>query len=325
MQFHCRLHLIANTPTMPTSMQLQIPTPCMENWSAMDPVEKGRHCAACQKTVIDFTGMSDAEVVRTISQAGAQVCGRLAPDQLNRKLSDIPPVQRNGGSGWRWLLTGLLLTADPPARHQPRSVGMVDIDRKEKHVQYIDESITMGIPFTKIVAGKLRPTYFKDSSAPLMGAPKLEIDSSDMAIKPPTDSVALPKAMENGGQELEGFVGGISVGVAVKADTISLLKQLVADTLATLRILSKKEFSVYPNPVNRGAGLRIEWNATPGSYRLVLYNASGMMMKDKEVEVAGPGQVDSWELPLGITGGSYVIRAVRADGTAAFSRILVVL
>ncbi len=162
--------------------------------------------------------------------------------------------------------------------------------------------------------------------ATLMSASKLAIDSSGMAIKPPTDSVALPKAMEKCGQELVGYVGGISVGIRVKADTLSLLKQIAIDTLATLRILPKKEFSVYPNPVNREAGFRIEWNAAPGSYRIILYNASGMMIKGKKSwKLLALARLIPGNCRSGITGGSYVIRAVRADGTAAFSRILVVL
>ncbi len=114
MQSHCRLHLITNAPAMSTSMHLQIPTPCSENWSAMDLVEKGRHCAACQKTVVDFTGMSDAEVVRAISQAGSNVCGRLAPDQLNRKLSDIPPVQHQWRIGLALVAGGAVIDGQGP-------------------------------------------------------------------------------------------------------------------------------------------------------------------------------------------------------------------
>ncbi|HMI62336.1 MAG TPA: hypothetical protein VK518_15565, partial [Puia sp.] len=64
---------------MSKPFQLQIPTPCHESWANMQPSDKGRHCAACQKTVVDFTAMSDTEIIRYLSRASQHICGRLAP------------------------------------------------------------------------------------------------------------------------------------------------------------------------------------------------------------------------------------------------------
>ena len=63
---------------------ISIPKPCHENWGAMTPDEKGRFCAACQKTVVDFTAMNTAEVDSFFdSNAGSKVCGRFNTDQLS--------------------------------------------------------------------------------------------------------------------------------------------------------------------------------------------------------------------------------------------------
>jgi hypothetical protein len=70
---------------MPTST-LRIAEPCHESWAAMTPAGPGRHCAACQKTVVDFTHKTDAEILATLRQAAGQTCGRLRPDQLSRPL-----------------------------------------------------------------------------------------------------------------------------------------------------------------------------------------------------------------------------------------------
>src|SRR4051812_48057196 len=64
---------------------LTIPEPCHENWDAMTRFEKGRHCASCRKTVIDFSQMSDRQLIEFIKKAGNHVCGNFYPDQLNRQ------------------------------------------------------------------------------------------------------------------------------------------------------------------------------------------------------------------------------------------------
>ena len=82
------LHLHSKRPA---SMRIRIPEPCHEDWFAMTPTERGRHCAACAKTVVDFTRMTDAEVVRYLRHAGGQsVCGRARPAQLDRALAPPP-------------------------------------------------------------------------------------------------------------------------------------------------------------------------------------------------------------------------------------------
>ncbi|ANE52910.1 T9SS type A sorting domain-containing protein [Flavisolibacter tropicus] len=66
---------------------LSIPTPCHENWDQMTPVEKGRFCASCQKTVIDFTNMTDQQLAAYFKKPTGSVCGRFVKDQLERNIT----------------------------------------------------------------------------------------------------------------------------------------------------------------------------------------------------------------------------------------------
>lgn len=70
-------------------MKAQIPTPCHEDWNTMTPNERGRHCLSCQKTVVDFTNKSDAEI-RRILLSHKEVCARMKLDQMNRELIKDP-------------------------------------------------------------------------------------------------------------------------------------------------------------------------------------------------------------------------------------------
>jgi hypothetical protein len=66
---------------------ISIPTPCHEDWNAMTPEDRGRHCAQCCKTVVDFTEWQPQEILFYLQEnAAKKVCGRFAADQLNEEI-----------------------------------------------------------------------------------------------------------------------------------------------------------------------------------------------------------------------------------------------
>ena len=82
----------------PIQLILQIPEPCYENWDTMQPTGCGRHCAACEKTVVDFTTFSDELLLAWLKRnAGQAICGRLQPSQINR-----PLVTPKRPTHWNW-------------------------------------------------------------------------------------------------------------------------------------------------------------------------------------------------------------------------------
>jgi|SRR3954469_5984832 len=64
--------------------QLRIDNPCLENWNKMLPSEKGKFCQSCCKHVIDFTNLSDKEIIKIISKSSQPICGRIRKDQQNQ-------------------------------------------------------------------------------------------------------------------------------------------------------------------------------------------------------------------------------------------------
>ncbi|MBK6274423.1 MAG: hypothetical protein IPF58_06840 [Saprospirales bacterium] len=68
-------------------MKPYIPHPCHEDWNAMTDSEtseeRGRHCDVCSKVVVDFTKMSDAEMIDYLQQHSKQkICGHFRNEQL---------------------------------------------------------------------------------------------------------------------------------------------------------------------------------------------------------------------------------------------------
>ncbi|RYD59492.1 MAG: hypothetical protein EOP56_01105 [Sphingobacteriales bacterium] len=64
---------------MKEQYRITIPKPCNEAWEDMQPADKGRHCLQCSKTVVDFSTMTDVEVLAFLQRhKGKFVCGRLS-------------------------------------------------------------------------------------------------------------------------------------------------------------------------------------------------------------------------------------------------------
>lgn len=77
----------------PTTLRIQIAEPCHENWDKMLEEEKGKFCLACQKNVVDFSRMSNEEIINYFEQnAGKSICGRIAKHQHNTPISNYRKV-----------------------------------------------------------------------------------------------------------------------------------------------------------------------------------------------------------------------------------------
>lgn len=63
--------------------QIQIAEPCHEKWGEMSPQEKGRHCAKCDKVVVDFTNNSRNEITKHLENSTDRTCGRFRTDQVD--------------------------------------------------------------------------------------------------------------------------------------------------------------------------------------------------------------------------------------------------
>lgn len=79
------------------NLSLSIPTPCSEKWENFTITSHGGFCSSCSKTVVDFTSMSDDQILDFFAKNSAHACGRFRPDQLKKAYSATVPLKINPG------------------------------------------------------------------------------------------------------------------------------------------------------------------------------------------------------------------------------------
>lgn len=108
-----------------TRYRLELRTPCSEPWEGMEPMPHGRFCQSCAKQVIDFTGLTDDQVLTLLKKSGGTLCGRVEETQLNRDL--ISRTTSSASSRLFKVFAGFFLLASTkslaqdPIVKQPRS------------------------------------------------------------------------------------------------------------------------------------------------------------------------------------------------------------
>ncbi|AYL96315.1 carboxypeptidase-like regulatory domain-containing protein [Mucilaginibacter celer] len=112
---------------------ISIPKPCHEQWQQMKPVNGGRYCDHCCKTVTDFTVMSNEEIIKQLS-AKDNVCGRFAQHQLDGINTSIGTNKKRSLSWLSVLVASVIsLTHSPKAQAQTRLVlEQGEFSRKDK-------------------------------------------------------------------------------------------------------------------------------------------------------------------------------------------------
>ena len=330
---------------MPKKTQLFIADPCHEQWGDMRPDTDGRFCGSCRKTVVDFTMMSDQEVLAWISGAGKSVCGRFMEDQLNRDLSPVAPLKKNRWVVWQFLLAGLLMSSevsaqekapDPPvikfniapARDQPIVVGGVRSVQPSQlpgriKLQIVDSST--GEPVSGATIRIDKASFSADNQGRVsialkkfLSAPALEITSIGYSARVLTvDKSFLSGAVQtislSRTAEVLGDVTVIAYGKTICRRTTGLVSvvrrtTILQDTLAFLGLV-KTPFTVYPNPVARGASVTISLrDIKPGTYMAQLFSTSGILVETMRMEGVDGPRTELLNIPETVAAGTYFVK-----------------
>jgi hypothetical protein len=195
---------------MAKKLQLQVPTPCHENWETMTQSEKGRFCASCQKQVIDFSNKSDREIAMFFKKRSTgSVCGRFMEDQLNRDI-EIPKKR----IPWlkyffQFAIPAFLVSCDNRMQGKVKVAGELGVPETAKEIVPKEVcTTTVGIILTEI-------NFVKDTFPPLVSTPT-------------TDPIIIEEISE-------GDIDTISLQVPTVIFLDSNLAYIEADSLSSLK------------------------------------------------------------------------------------------
>ena len=338
-------------------IQLQVPEPCHQNWNKMTETDKGRFCLSCQKEVIDFSLMSDKQILEYISSSNKKICGRFAEPQLNRDLISKKEIKLPWIKYFMHVIIPALLISHKSSAQeikigdsivcQPRNlvdkgiligkVGGLAVGNGDKHK-------------SKIIRGKVTD----ENAGPLAGVVisikgtnnRTETDNEGffklITKEKHTTLIASSVGYERKevlinatGSENENLIM-ISLNrqtlgeVIVVGYSIVRKKNIVIDTLEPVKnfingFINKDSIKIYPNPVQRGSEFKIEFNnQDKGAYTIEVLNASGQMIMQKAIQLNSKKIIEEIACNSAMMQGIYFVNVINKKTMKSFTKQVLV-
>lgn len=180
-------------------MKIQIADPCSEDWNKMKIGLISRHCASCEKAVMDFTKMDRGEIIYyLLSNSDKSVCGRMNRDQFDFHHDDIPlliEVLKKKDANRSFLILALVCLSlvscsEDNASKQIKKQETIEVTGKMA-IENVDtstkDSTKESIASKKLVEPQIKgnidvlvgePCIVKEPEPPLMGLPVLETNDT---------------------------------------------------------------------------------------------------------------------------------------------------
>ena len=306
----------------------------------MSAAEQGRFCASCQKTVIDFTNMTDQQLAAFFKMPTGNVCGRFLPDQLERDITvpakRIPWLRYFFQFTLPAFLLSLKVGAQKGSRIENVSVAnsVIDTTSKEAPLTTPDVNAING----KVVNEKGNPIPY--ASVVIKGTKQATACDADGNFSL-TYKHMLPITLQVrcvGFESREYLVNSESanelvlmtmqtllMGEVVVVGLVRKSKKPVPLMSNTKRDTAFRQFSVYPNPARSNGTISMDCKKMPkGVYSLQVLSIDGRPVCTKQVELEQKGGLLRTDLPT-LTAGHYMIRLLHENGKKTFTEKIQVL
>jgi hypothetical protein len=196
---------------MKEKLYLHVSKPCHENWEEMLPAQQGKFCESCSKQVVDFTAMTDQQILQFLSKPSGNTCGRFLNDQLERPIvkESVPVVQPK-----RFFLSAFIpafLLAQPDA---------VKAQVKEKQGVAILSENTMGKATALVKKEAITGQIVDENGEPVAGVTVMIKGTTTGTVSDAKGEFATSFPINSQEVDLEvSFVGYKTKTVAVSNDT----------------------------------------------------------------------------------------------------------
>jgi len=168
------------------SVELNIPSPCQQDWHEMNANEKGKFCQTCQKQVIDFTHLSDDAILKIIEASSNKICGRFHKNQLERIL--ISNYNKKDNTPYLKIFAGLLGISALLPRAEAKAMPVSQIQEihqvnKEYHEKLILQSNIVHDTTKNLIQGIIKDADTKET---FIGA-KIEVKNTSISAETDID------------------------------------------------------------------------------------------------------------------------------------------
>ena len=317
---------------MSKHLQLQVPDSCHENWDKMTRMEKGRFCGSCQKKVIDFTNMSDRELVAFFKKPLESVCGRFRQDQLDHDI-DIPKKRIPWVKYFFQFTLPVFLMSVKATSQASRTQGKVFATCKKEIMgdtvrigtAKVEEPVSNEI---REIRGRIIETEgngISYASINLKGTNEVVASDSsgDFILKMRKDIIGQTLVASCVGYTskevnlagVEGINGEDTLQIKMDEYVVTAGLVYVERTPKHIPLLTKifkdtvfKNFKVYPNPVQAGSILHFQFKSpVPGIYLVHFLNQTGQLIQSEEIKMDEKNRIQSIKVPS-VIAGTYFIR-----------------
>lgn len=311
---------------------LSVAEPCHQNWQDMTPGQKGRFCASCQKTVVDFTTMNDREIAEFFKTKKGNTCGRFYNDQLNREIvvphKHIPWGRYLFQATWPAFVLFL------------KSCGLKEEVVGKAVVKEVkaEDTVTMGITLSEITpidTGKVEKIQLPKPGCTeivgkLMMEPITDEDSSKIIKKDTLEANA------TGRQERDTSVVTGDTTVAKIPQPDSLQNTTVGEVMVSTNSSAKTPLLpvfvqtskrsttkplLYPNPVRGGQTLNVVApQKMSGAYQVV--SLSGQVIATEKMTIT---EKENLAIPVpSLPAGTYFLRLIDEASAKTFTEKFIV-
>ncbi len=322
---------------MKTQTYIQVTSPCNEDWNKMADSEKGRFCDACAIQVIDFTLLTDHQVLSYLASAKGKVCGRFSTEQLDRGLNDTSVKKKKV---WQWVLTGftsLFFASKSFAQgklekqlSQASSLtnnkheGLKDIGPSSITIKgkIMDDATDLLSKASIVEPGTLNNVFTNRNGDFVM---QVDVRTTSVLVQANGyDSRVVPVSMLNNTDTIVQLkksdttrntgpdvfdknvlnpniiMGGIT--------NYTEVEKPAPITTFVKKVFNNAFFKILPNPTANGSlGLSIK---QAGTYAVQIFDNSSKLVHVAEVTINDKGQVAHISLPTCVSMGTYYIRLI---------------